>query len=60
LDMSWSGVEEIPEVQELHLLTSLDLSYCRSLKTLPWLGHLKALAHLDISESGCDGAEFIP
>jgi Leucine-rich repeat (LRR) protein len=54
LDMSWSGVEEIPEVQELHLLTSLDLCGCRSLKTLPWLGHLKALACLYISYSGVE------
>jgi Leucine-rich repeat (LRR) protein len=52
--MEGSGVEEIPGVQELHLLTRLDLYCCRSLKTLPWLGHLKALAHFDISGSGVE------
>jgi Leucine-rich repeat (LRR) protein len=52
-----SGVEEIPGVQELLLLTELDLYGCRSLKTLPWLGHLKALVYLSISRSG---AEEIP
>jgi Leucine-rich repeat (LRR) protein len=41
-------------VQELHLLTQLDLSGCTSLKTLPWLGHLKALTDLDISWSGVE------
>ncbi|KAG0579289.1 hypothetical protein KC19_4G088200 [Ceratodon purpureus] len=49
LDMTWSGVEEIPGLQDLHLLTQLKLGGCRSLKALPHLGHLKALTYLNIS-----------
>ncbi|KAG0618736.1 hypothetical protein M758_4G088800 [Ceratodon purpureus] len=54
LNMSLSGVEEIPGLQDLHLLTQLKLRGCRSLKALPHLGHLKALTYLDISRSGVE------
>ncbi|KAG0579275.1 hypothetical protein KC19_4G087500 [Ceratodon purpureus] len=57
LDMSWSGVQEIPGLEDLHLLTELHLDGCRSLKALPYLGHLKALTYLNIS---CSGVEEIP
>ncbi|KAG0618777.1 hypothetical protein M758_4G091500 [Ceratodon purpureus] len=49
LNMSCSGVEEIPGLEDLHLLTQLMLHGCRSLKALPHLGHLKALTYLSIS-----------
>ncbi|KAG0579329.1 hypothetical protein KC19_4G091000 [Ceratodon purpureus] len=48
LDMSLSGVEEIPGLQDLHLLTKLNFWGCESLKALPHLGHLKALTYLGI------------
>jgi len=51
LDICRSSDENIQGVEKLHLLTSLDLYGCRSLKKLPFLGQLKALVYLNVMKT---------